>query len=107
MITKSDVELMVSMADSLHWLYFGILAKHPHDETYAYLFPYLQKIQRGLETLAGGEQLLDGNVAAIFARIKELAAKKPVAKAKSSRAKPKSVSKAKAPAKSKRKVALA
>lgn len=69
-LSVSDVKVMVNMADALHWLFFGILAKHPHDETYKYLFPFFKRVQDGLTALAKGNDPLDADVNDLFKRIK-------------------------------------
>lgn len=98
-LSVSDVKVMVDMADALHWLFFGILAKHPHDETYKYLFPFFKRVQDGLTALAKGNDPLDADVDDLFKRIKSV-----LDEAKSSEqfmlpAPPKAKPKAKSPAK--------
>ena len=90
-LSRDDVRVMVDMADALHWLFFGILAQHPHDATYKYLFPFFKQVQDGLTQLAQGNDPLDANVDDLFARIKAALAEsksaEPVVKAAKRKAK--------------------
>jgi hypothetical protein len=95
MITKADCECMVRTADALHYLFFGILRHHPHDEVYKELIPHFMAVKHGLNELAGGDEVLDADAAVIFKKLSDAMATKKAAKPKAKASKPKSKGKGK------------
>ena len=82
MITKADCECRVRTADALHYLFFGILRHHPHDEVYKQLIPHFMAVKQGLNELAGGSEVLDADAAVIFKKLTEAMAQKKLSKPK-------------------------